>query len=118
MSDLLTPDAWCDRYGLDILDPDGWRGRDAPPWDEPLPLPEFWRRFTECTVRGVPADTHARIMAELAEARREPTCSVCGNPAEVMLTSESDDEPICEGCYCKAARGHLGPGVGPDGDER
>lgn len=52
------------------------------------------------------------------QVRREPACSVCGNPAEVMLTNESDDEPICESCYCLAARGHLGRGVGPDGDER
>lgn len=40
----------------------------------------------------------------------ETTCSVCGKPAAVMLTSESDDEPICEGCYRDAARGLIGDG--------
>lgn len=67
MPDLLTPEAWCERYGLEIVDPDGWRGKDAPPWEQPLTLTEFWDRFTMCTVRQPSADTYARIQADLAK---------------------------------------------------
>jgi hypothetical protein len=45
-----TPDQWCDEYDLLILDPDGWRGKDAPRWDTPITLAEFYRRAMQCTV--------------------------------------------------------------------
>jgi hypothetical protein len=55
-SEQLTPDEWCARYGLEIADPDGWRGRDAPPWDQPIGLVEFAERYAQCTARDVTAD--------------------------------------------------------------
>lgn len=62
---LRTPEEWCARYGLEIADPDGWRHPNAPSWDTPLGLPEFWRRFRECTVRMVDRPTYERITADL-----------------------------------------------------
>jgi hypothetical protein len=48
-----TPEAWCAEYGVDIVDPDGWRSKDAPAWDEPITLAEFYDRAIQCTVRAV-----------------------------------------------------------------
>lgn len=50
---LLTPETWCRALGWEILDHDGWRGRDAPPWGQPISQAEFERRVAECTARRV-----------------------------------------------------------------
>lgn len=41
---LKTPDEWCRAKGLRILDPDGWRTDDAPPWDKPIREADFDNR--------------------------------------------------------------------------
>lgn len=46
---LFTPDEWCRITGTRILDPDGWRGRNGRPWDEPITLTEFRERAGRCT---------------------------------------------------------------------
>lgn len=46
-----TPDQWCEEYGVDILDPDGWREEDSPAWDEPITLVDFHRRVSISTAR-------------------------------------------------------------------
>lgn len=66
---LRTPEAWCAEYGLDIRDPDGWRTTDAPPWDQPIGLLEFARRYAKCTVRGVSAEVQDRFDADVRAAR-------------------------------------------------
>lgn len=48
---LATPQEWCDLYGMEIRDPDGWRGRNAPTWDQPIGLAEFWERLGTSTAR-------------------------------------------------------------------
>jgi hypothetical protein len=53
---LRTPEQWCAEYGLEIHDPDGWRGSDAPPWDQPIGLAEFADRYALCTVDMVAGD--------------------------------------------------------------
>lgn len=68
--ELRTPDEWCALYGLTIADPDGWRDRDAPAWDQPIGLPEFWTRFTQCTARLVDRGTLARIGTDVRAARQ------------------------------------------------
>lgn len=53
MNELRKPEDWLkhpDFAGYVVLDPDGWRGQDAPPWDRPIPYAEFERRLMECTV--------------------------------------------------------------------
>lgn len=47
-----TPEEWCEQYGVDILDPDGWRGKNDPPWTEPITLADFYDRALHCTVRN------------------------------------------------------------------
>jgi hypothetical protein len=68
--DLRTPQAWCDRYGLDIRDPDGWRGKDAPSWETPITLPDFWRRFGQSTVSGITNTDYDRIIADVRAAKQ------------------------------------------------
>lgn len=41
--ELATPDAWCKRLSIHVLDPDGWR-RDRKPWADPITEDEFRRR--------------------------------------------------------------------------
>lgn len=51
--DLKTPAEWCRIEGVEILDPDGWRGRDGRPWTDPITLAEFQERLVTCTMRHV-----------------------------------------------------------------
>ena len=69
--DLRTPQAWCDRYGLDIRDPDGWRGKDDPSWDTPITLPDFWQRCCRSTRRGITNSDYDRIIADVRAAERD-----------------------------------------------
>lgn len=64
-----TPDAWCALYGLEIVDPDGWRRADAPSWDTLISLPEFWRRFTASTTRGAAPSVYDRVVSDVRAAR-------------------------------------------------
>lgn len=66
---MRCPEDWCAEYGLDIRDPDGWRTKDAPPWDQPITLVEFATRYQRCTVRGVSTDVQARFDADVKAAR-------------------------------------------------
>lgn len=64
-SSPLTPEQWCGIYGVEIRDPDGWRGELAPPWHRPIGLKEFHDRAGVSTVRLVQADAWDRIRADL-----------------------------------------------------
>lgn len=48
--DQLTPDEWCQRKGVTISDPDGWR-RDHKAWTDPITETEFLYRmaWSTCT---------------------------------------------------------------------
>jgi hypothetical protein len=35
-----------------IIDPDGWRGINGRPFDDPISEQEFRRRFARCTISG------------------------------------------------------------------
>jgi hypothetical protein len=43
-ADLRTPEVWARLLGWRIVDPDGWRGADGRPWDDPIGRDEFERR--------------------------------------------------------------------------
>lgn len=47
---LDYPAVWSELAGLQILDPDGWRGRDGRPMDEPITRAEFDRRAAISTI--------------------------------------------------------------------
>jgi hypothetical protein len=72
-TDLRTPQAWCDRYGLDIRDTDGWRGKDALSWETPITLPDFWHRFGQSTVSGITTTDYDRIIADVRAAKADGT---------------------------------------------
>lgn len=66
--DLKTPDEWSRLEGVEVMDPDGWRGRNGRPWTDPITLAEFKNRLITSTLRhAVGASTKAR--AEFAAAR-------------------------------------------------
>ena len=48
--ELRTPQQWAARDGLMILDPDGWRYDDAPPFNQPISRAEYDQRISECTI--------------------------------------------------------------------
>ena len=53
MSELKTPAEWCLIERVEIMDPDGWRGRGGRPWTDPITLAEFKQRLVTCTMRHV-----------------------------------------------------------------
>lgn len=52
--ELRTPDEWCVHYGLQVLDPDGWRGPGEPSWEEPITADEFIDRAGVSTCKMLP----------------------------------------------------------------
>jgi hypothetical protein len=60
-SKLRTPEEWCKLTGTRILDPDGWRMRDAPPWEYPISELEFHWRAGMSTV-SIANPARARIV--------------------------------------------------------
>lgn len=54
---MRTPDEWCRIHQIQILDADGWRGRDAKDWNEPLTELDFMERANVCTQRSTAGDT-------------------------------------------------------------
>lgn len=58
---LRTPDEW-QRVMPDvqIVDPDGWRGNDGPPWDMPIDRTEYLARRDQSTVSMKPTDDEGR----------------------------------------------------------
>lgn len=65
-----TPEQWCQHYGLTVIDPGGWRTPDAPAWEQPIGLPEFWRRYSASTVDLVETGKYAVLIADVRAAQR------------------------------------------------
>ncbi|ACU71878.1 hypothetical protein Caci_2969 [Catenulispora acidiphila DSM 44928] len=63
-AELRTPEEWGERYGVDIMDPDGWRSADAPAWTEPITLADFYERARRCTVRNCATVDWLRIACD------------------------------------------------------
>lgn len=51
---LRTPEEWLNlkHPNLHVIDPDGWRGVNGKPWDQPISEEEFDRRLPWCTIQG------------------------------------------------------------------
>ena len=64
-ADRRPPEEWCERYGLIVLDPDGWRTPGAPAWTDPIGLAEFHERSLLSTLKDVTTAGLARIAADL-----------------------------------------------------
>jgi hypothetical protein len=52
MNNRLLPEQWCDIFGVQVIDPDGWRGT-FPSWDTPITRDMFVSRYRTSTVRIV-----------------------------------------------------------------
>jgi hypothetical protein len=50
--DIRTPKEWCDFFGVEIIDPDGWRGT-SPSWNTRITRDMFKSRYQASTVRTV-----------------------------------------------------------------
>lgn len=46
----LTPSEWCEIFGVEMIDPDGWRDAGIS-YDFPLTAREFFMFFNESTAR-------------------------------------------------------------------
>lgn len=53
-ADLRSPAEWCHIERVEILDADGWRGRDGRDFSDPISLAEFRERLVVCTQRSIP----------------------------------------------------------------
>ena len=53
---LKTPEDWIEELcpNVSIIDADGWRGEDAPAFDEPISREEFRQRLLRCTADKIP----------------------------------------------------------------
>lgn len=49
-----APEIWCFDTGIIIMDPDGWRGKNDPEWDEPITRDDFIKRAMISTCRRFP----------------------------------------------------------------
>lgn len=50
----LTPKKWCEIFGEEIIDPDGWRGKYYAPYDEKICFEEFCMRWAISTCKQPP----------------------------------------------------------------
>lgn len=50
---MRLPQEWASEDGLIILDPDGWRGKGDPSFEEPCTKEEYQKRMPRCTVRSL-----------------------------------------------------------------
>ena len=64
MTERRTPEEWGVEYGIEVRDPDGWRRRDDPPWEEPITLIDYRARVGVSTVRLIRPDAWDRIIAD------------------------------------------------------
>lgn len=82
---LKTPAEWCLLEGVEILDPDGWRGHNGRPWEDPITLAEFRERLIACTQRSV-APQSATDWRTLGQRDSDPRQT---EPETLVLVSRS-----------------------------
>lgn len=49
-----APEIWCLDTGIQVMDPDGWRRKGDPAWDEPITRDDFLKRAYMSTVNRWP----------------------------------------------------------------
>lgn len=47
---LNTPDKWSSLFGIEVRDPDGWRGK-SDDWSKPITVIEFIQKVSVSTVQ-------------------------------------------------------------------
>lgn len=58
--DVRTPAQWCEFFGVEVIDPDGWRHGHQPSWDTPITRDMFKERYQMSTCRIVNANKWAQ----------------------------------------------------------
>lgn len=58
--DVRTPEQWCEFFGVEVVDPDGWRHGHQPSWDTPITRDMFKERYQMSTCRIVDANKWAQ----------------------------------------------------------
>lgn len=99
---LRTPDEWCRLEGVEILDADGWRGRNGRPWEDPITLAEFKTRLVVCTMRHkigggageTPAATSAATRDPAAQAGQAHGAPAPSSPRPFVLQRHADPSGI------------------------
>ncbi len=66
-TDLRTPEQWEAHYGITVRDPDGWRA-DNQPWEQPITLPDFWRRIIRSTAGPWAPEIYDRMLHDVNNA--------------------------------------------------
>ena len=56
----LTPTEWSDLFGVEVIDPDGWRGAMKPDWNTPITRDMFKTRYQMSTCRVVDKKKYAQ----------------------------------------------------------
>lgn len=91
---LRTPDRWLaepEFDGIDVLDPDGWRGANGRLWTDPISRAEFRARLWRSTITGpVRGLGHSGVAGE-PKATPKGSCEDCDG-------CEPSDGCSCPGC--------------------
>jgi hypothetical protein len=61
MEAMLKPFAWCELFGVRIIDADGWRVPGAPDWYDPISRKEFIKRLRICTIEVVDNERYKEV---------------------------------------------------------
>ena len=56
----MTPTEWCNVFGVEVIDPDGWRHGYQPDWNTRITRDMFISRFMESTTRIVNGEKYAK----------------------------------------------------------
>jgi hypothetical protein len=103
---LRTPDEWLTikKPGWTIADPDGWRMKDAPAYDEPISEREFGWRFNVCTVRAPRCESWQILWR----------CTTCGKWSHAKRRPTSHKRTVClrPASQCPVPCGNCGGGCG------
>jgi len=91
---MRTPDEWCRIKQIQILDADGWRGRDGKDWGEPLTEHDFEGRAQVCTQRSIAGEHHAAappISDDVIEQAAKAACEFVYPPKTHRAWDDVDD---------------------------
>jgi hypothetical protein len=104
-----TPEQWCKQYSVDIADPDGWRHTDAPAWNEPITLADFYERARKSTVRLVGSVDWKHIARDAKPERNAAdggAAPTCGTQISASTAQNIKADPLT---LCARTPNHVEP---------
>jgi hypothetical protein len=115
-ADLRTPEVWARLLGWRVVDPDGWRGADGRPWDDPIGRDEFERRANLSTcqppelLRSRVGDLERQVQRLVAE--RDHLAAECAALADALGAATHEFRPrsfVAERSCCRTPSGEWVP---------